>query len=412
MLLLIGFFLTLSLSATVHTTPSHAPTASLTTPQPTATPAPTSEPLTPFTPAPIQGLVIPTNNGDPVFVDACLGIGQAIAIQEAAQGSRVICTTRNLFTYTERSKLGPKITLWQLDYRIPGNALEVGIAFELLMAGKRPVRAYYDATVAINGRFESYNATIFNTIQALAYGPTVLKNFWGRNDATSAPMTEISISTFDAWTPLIGLMDGYNVIQFYRWSYTLTQGVQIPNPNTRAIITYCIFTNTTIMATSINPTAQANSGTLFGPQNDCVAQAFQTIATELGLVYGLPASFVALGAVQAASVPAAFGYDTIFDVSGPYSVAFGSVQQRALFSLHGNVFNEVYYEAVLAGFGIDQRNHHNCTQLKRSELDVTKLKFFNAADDVMARPRYAAFRSLWENAKIAARGHRGLTLGL
>ena len=356
---------------------------------------------TPFTVAPNLAVTIPLNNGDPVFVDACRGIGQAIALQEAAQGSHVVCTTRNTHSFKEGAAIaGKNISLWELDYTQPGNALLIGVTFEVRF-GRRPARAYFAAETTMNGLWQSYNRSLTHyTIDMSIAGPFELQNYWTRNDATAPHMVITSISSFDAWVPLIGLMDGYNLIERTRLDTTRSMGTQLLYANTEYLITFCIFTNTTTMATSINPTAQVRSGNLFAPQNDCVAQQFQAIALELGLLYGLPTSFVGLGAVQVASMRAAFGNDTIFDVSGPYSAAFGSVQQYALFSLPGAVFNEVYYEVVLGGFGIDLRRHAQPCVIGRKR-DVKDLKLFRAADDVMARPKYAAHLARYQAAKTS-----------
>jgi hypothetical protein len=93
-------------------------------------------------------------------------------------------------------------------------------------------------------------------------------------------------------------MSGYTSLALERLLNTRAMGVQQLYPNTEYLITFCIFTNTSLVARSINPTAQVRSGALFGPQNDYVAQQFQTLANELTVLYGLPASFVGLGAVQ------------------------------------------------------------------------------------------------------------------
>src|ERR1700744_3177376 len=164
------------------------------------TSAPTSPtPPTPVTAAPINGLTVPQNAGDPVFVDACRGIGQAIAIREAAAGSRVVCTTRTLLTFPEGAAIaGKNIRLWELDYTQPGNALLVGVLFEAEF-GRRPARAYFAAQTTMNGLWQSYNRSLGHYAFDMSIsGPYELQNYWTRQDATAPKMVITSISSFDA----------------------------------------------------------------------------------------------------------------------------------------------------------------------------------------------------------------------
>ncbi len=188
------------------------------------------------------------------------------------------------------------------------------------------------------------------TYKQYTIDPIAMEQEFLASDATAAKMTILYIGSLAAWSVPPFYQQMYNARAQVFMENVLSMGASNRFPNTEWLMTFCVFTNTSAMDTSENPSAMPGDLTTTG---DFAAQEFQRLFKIYLRTRGLPASFPAQGIVQAIEMRTALAGQKIFDVSGPYS-------SSGIFNLYNqstNVFIPAYRQVSLGGFGIDITKH-------------------------------------------------------
>ena len=213
--------------------------------------------------------------------------------------------------------------------------------------GRRPDILVHGALTIYNGIRYDFTADQLDYVNRMYFvDPIELENQFLARDATSRPMKVLYISTYAGWAQPPYYQTLYNERAFGYIQNVRAMNSALRFPNTEWLATLCVFTNTTAMINSENPSADAG---------DYAAQQFQTVFIRTLALAGVPPAYVASAVVHATLLRAQLGYETIFDASGPYSATTPGLY--ALFNTSGLYFSTAYRSVSYNGFGINITQH-------------------------------------------------------
>lgn len=302
---------------------------------------------------PNSSLTLPTLNRS-VNVLITGGKQQSIALATAlifdSLGATVTITTRNPSTYNYALIAGTNINVIGLDLggRSDPTKRAKRVAKNYRQTyGKNPDIYVHSALTIANGDpydYESDDLEYFYR-QYVVDPMEIEREFLSHNDPTQQ-VKVVYVTTYAGivYPPYYQTL--YNERARFLLDRLEASNAAIRFPNWEYLATLCVFTNTTAMINSVNPSAEAG---------DYAQQQFQTIFTGLLATLGLPASYVGNAVAQAALLRSQLNYETIFDASGPYSASIPSFV--ALRGLSGKNFTLAYRGVSLAGYGINITKH-------------------------------------------------------
>lgn len=315
--------------------------------------------VTPFPALPVAGVVIAPRVNEIALVTG--GKNESIALQVglqlAAAGVKVTLTTRNTRTYNYNLIAGTNIRVVQLVLGSNNNGRDSArrVAVQYIRDnGRRPDYLVHGAGQVVNGLYhdqdDDFNAWAY---KMSVIDPIGIEQEFLRDDATSAKMTVLDISTFAAWGTAWYYQQSYNTKSWIHFQKVGALGASKRFPNTEHLMTMCVFVNTSSMDFSVNPSAEPGDLTATG---DFAAQEFQRLFKGYARSRGVNPAITAQAIVQAllARPQLNLTQHVIFDVSQGQ----GSDGLYNLFAQSSAVTIPSYRAVSLSPFiGIDITRH-------------------------------------------------------
>lgn len=315
-----------------------------------------AEGATQYPALPNLNLTLPTLNRSTLVVitggkyDEFQSIANAAALIYWQQGATVAITTRNLKTFDYKSIANTSIKVYCLrlgDHSCKCDCRAYKFA-QLIREryGKNPDIYVNGALTIHNGDPLDYTSHELDNIFREYYtDPLEIERVFLENNNPNQQMKFLYIIT---WAGALVLPPFYQTLYNERARFLLdrleAQNAALRFPNVEWLATLCVFTNTSAMITSTNPSA-TRAGL-------CSQQKFQSIFTANLYNLGYPPSFVGLSVVQATLLRAQLNYETIFDASGVYSSNIPAFLQLRI-TASGKQFTAAYQLISLNSYGIN-----------------------------------------------------------
>jgi len=270
----------------------------------------------PYPVLPLANVTLPSLTGKLFFVVGCRGIALQVVLQASALGATVACTTRDTDTFNY-STIPAAVKVFTLEYGVK-NSVQKLVSKFIKEYGRIPDYVDDVGLTVYNG-----NQIIFTEdellYQAYMYiiGSLLLEQGFMAYNNLSVPLVwNYALSTAGK-SKIPIFQEFYNVGKTYKISHISGMNAQKRYPNVIMTGVACVFVNTTISATSYNPSALAG---------DIVQQQFQAVIIAVGGIIGVPPALVATAHLQAMLVPDLLGGETIFQVpqlgGSPNSASF------------------------------------------------------------------------------------------
>lgn len=281
--------------------------------------------LIPYPVLPLPNITLPSLAGKYFVVVGCRGIALQVVLQAHALGATVICTTRDKTTF-DYTTVPSDVDVRELEY---GKDKSVQRFVTKYMNKYGRIPDYVDdcgLTVYNGDQIAFTEDELIYQAQMYIIGSLLLEQgFMSFNNLSIPVVWNYALSTAGKGVPPV-FQEFYNVGKVFKIKHIEGNNANKKYPNVRMTGVACVFANTTISATSYNPSA------LMG---DLAQIEFQYLTIALAGIIGVPPSVVALAHLQAMLVPGLLGNEPIFQVP-----SLGGTSSDSLF------YMDVWYPAL------------------------------------------------------------------
>jgi len=254
--------------------------------------------------SPAANATLPSLVGKIGLITGCRGIALQVTLQSVALGATVVCTTRDTDTF-DYTTVPSSVNVWALDWCDKKGVSKLRTKWTKHF-GRNPDFVDDNALQVYNGDQIAFTDDELDC-QADMYingGIRLEREFMVFNNLSVPMAWNTALSTAAKGHPPM-FQEWYNAGKEFKTDHILGRNIDQKYPNIRFTGVGCVFVNTTISATSYNPSANAG---------DIAQIEFQAVTQYFAGLIGVSPSIVATAHLQALFLPALFGGQTILQV--------------------------------------------------------------------------------------------------